>query len=109
MVFLHGGGYQTGSGAQPVTDGSVLAATTNSIIVTVNYRLGLLGMLAHPAFLEETGTFGNYNIMDQIQALRWVQENIGFVLIRKCGPKIVRGHPEFFLTCNWGTPQVLRW
>jgi len=78
MVFLHGGGYQTGSGAQPVTDGSVLAATTNSIIVTVNYRLGLLGMLAHPAFLEETGTFGNYNIMDQVQALRWVQENIGF-------------------------------
>jgi para-nitrobenzyl esterase len=92
MVFLHGGGYQTGSGAQPVTDGSVLAATTNSIIVTVNYRLGLLGMLAHPAFLEETGTFGNYNIMDQVQALRWVQENIGFVLIlfSPSGPKLVR-------------------
>lgn len=78
MVFLHGGGYQTGSGAQPITDGTVLSATTNTIIITINYRLGLLGMLAHPALLEESGTFGNYNIMDQAQALRWVQQNIQF-------------------------------
>jgi carboxylesterase type B len=80
----------------------VLAATTNSIIVTINYRLGrlpsnfllsphlpgfhftsrlgVLGMIGHAAFLEETGTFGNYYLMDQIQALRWVQENIRCVI-----------------------------
>jgi para-nitrobenzyl esterase len=41
LVFLHGGGFVAGSGAQPVTDGSVLAATTNSIIITINYRYDL--------------------------------------------------------------------
>ena len=77
MVFLHGGGFTYGAAGVPLYDGSALAAR-GAVIVTVNYRLGRLGFFAHPALTREdpNGQLGNYGIMDQVAALRWVKRNI---------------------------------
>ncbi|MBC9878910.1 carboxylesterase family protein [Bradyrhizobium sp. INPA01-394B] len=73
MVFIHGGGFVTGTANDPLFDGGRFAQA-GVIVVTVNYRLGALGWLAHPA-LSESGS-GNFGLMDQITALRWVHDNI---------------------------------
>lgn len=73
MVFIHGGGFVTGTANDPLFDGAKLAQA-GLIAVTVNYRLGALGWLTHPALSE--GDFGNFGLMDQIAALRWVHDNI---------------------------------
>ncbi|MET4800251.1 carboxylesterase family protein [Bradyrhizobium sp. LB11.1] len=73
MVFIHGGGFVTGTANDPLFDGARLAQA-GLIIVTLNYRLGALGWLMHPA-LSESGS-GNFGLMDQITALRWVHDNI---------------------------------
>src|SRR6478609_2871606 len=73
MVFVHGGGFVTGTPNDPLFDGARLAQA-GLIVVTVNYRLGALGWLAHPALSE--GGSGNYGLMDQIAALHWVHDNI---------------------------------
>jgi para-nitrobenzyl esterase len=77
IVWLHGGGFTVGSGAVPQTDGAALARR-GVVVVTLNYRLGPLGFLAHPALSRESerGVSGNYGLLDQIAALRWVQANI---------------------------------
>jgi para-nitrobenzyl esterase len=75
MVWFHGGAYFVGSGALPIFDGAPLAAA-GAVIVTVNYRLGRLGFLAHPELTREAGFSGNYGLLDQIAALRWVKANI---------------------------------
>ena len=74
MVWIHGGGFQFGSSANPATDGSLLAAE-GVVVVSFNYRLGLLGFLAHPE-LDAEAPSGNYGLQDQLAALRWVQSNI---------------------------------
>ncbi|KAL7389564.1 hypothetical protein ABVT39_006284 [Epinephelus coioides] len=71
MLFIHGGSYMEGSGN--MFDGSVLAAYGNVIVVTMNYRLGVLGFLS----TGDQSAKGNYGLLDQIQALRWLNENIG--------------------------------
>jgi para-nitrobenzyl esterase len=78
MVFIHGGGNVQGSPAQPVYNGRALAEH-GAVVVTVSYRLGALGFLTHPALAAESaqGVSGNYGLLDQIAALRWVQRNIG--------------------------------
>jgi para-nitrobenzyl esterase len=78
LVFLHGGGNVQGSSADPVYDGQTLATATHSVVVTLNYRLGALGFLTHPGLDAESdaGVSGNYGVMDQQLALRWVQENV---------------------------------
>ena len=76
MVFIHGGGFVFGSGSEPAYDGTALAAH-GVVLVTLNYRLGVFGFLAHPALTQEAGTSGNYGLLDQVEALRWVQANIG--------------------------------
>ena len=75
MVWVHGGSLRTGSGTY---DGSALAHK-GVVVVTLNYRLGVLGYLAHPDLSEESahGSSGNYGLLDQIEALRWVRENVG--------------------------------
>ena len=73
MVFIHGGGLVSGTANDPLFDGARFAQA-GLIIVTVNYRLGALGWLTHPA-LSENGS-GNFGLMDQIAALRWVHDNI---------------------------------
>src|SRR5262245_15380817 len=72
MVFIHGGFFLFGAGSLPLYDGAYLAASGDVVVVTLNYRLGALGFLAVP----ELGLTGNYGIMDQRLALRWVAENI---------------------------------
>ncbi|MBR0789540.1 carboxylesterase family protein [Bradyrhizobium manausense] len=74
MVWIHGGGFQFGSSANPATDGALLAAK-GVVVVSFNYRLGLLGFLAHPE-LDAEAPSGNYGLLDQLAALRWVQANI---------------------------------
>ena len=77
MVWIHGGGLQTGAGSTPLYDGESLARR-GVVLVTINYRLGPLGFLAHPELSaeHEAGAPGNYGILDQIAALQWVQANI---------------------------------
>jgi para-nitrobenzyl esterase len=78
MVWIHGGGFTYGSGSHPSYDGTALASR-GVVVVTLNYRLGLLGFMAHPQLTAESGTrsSGNYGLLDQIAALQWVQKNIG--------------------------------
>jgi len=75
MVYLHGGGFEFGTSATPTTDGSRLAAR-DVVVVTLNYRLGVLGFLAAPQLDMESGTSGNWGLLDQLAALRWVKHNI---------------------------------
>jgi para-nitrobenzyl esterase len=78
MVWLHGGGHRVGSGAMSLYNGTGLARQ-GVVVVTINYRLGLLGYFAHPALTAEatsTAPLGNYGLMDQIAALQWVRDNI---------------------------------
>lgn len=73
MVFIHGGDFARGTANDPLFDGAKLAQA-GLIVVTVNYRLGVLGFLTHPALSE--GGSGNFGLMDQIAALNWVHDNI---------------------------------
>ena len=77
FVWIHGGSLTAGSSSEPLYDGAQLAAQ-GLVVVSMNYRLGVLGYLAHPLLSAESaqGISGNYGLLDQIQALRWVQENI---------------------------------
>ena len=77
MVWIHGGALTRGSGATPVYDGEALAAK-GVVLVTLNYRLGLFGFLAHPDLTKESDrkASGNYAFLDQIAALEWVHKNI---------------------------------
>jgi len=78
LVNIHGGGNLVGSGSGPGMDGRVLTTRHDVIYVTLNYRLGPFGFFAHQAFEAENqhGASGNYGLMDQIAALRWLQRNI---------------------------------
>src|SRR5580704_16759189 len=74
LVWIHGGGLTADAGRN--YDGSKLAAD-GTVVVTINYRLGALGFLAHPALASRPGgPAGNYGLMDQQAALRWVRDNI---------------------------------
>ncbi len=77
MVWIHGGSNLNGSGSSNWYDGAALARR-DVVIVSVNYRLGVFGFLAHPALAAESpnGAAGNYGLMDQLEALRWVKRNI---------------------------------
>ncbi len=74
IVWLHGGGNSAGESAD--YDGSKLAAQGHTVVVTLNYRLGLLGFMAHPALNAEDHLFANYGILGQQFALQWVKANI---------------------------------
>ena len=75
MVWIHGGAFVAGAGNQALYDGEALARS-GVVLVSINYRLGALGFLAHPALTAESGVSGNYGLHDQIAALRWVRDNI---------------------------------
>ena len=77
MVWIHGGGLLQGSASEPVFDGEMLASQ-GVVVVSINYRLGVLGYFSHPELSAESplGVSGNYGITDQIQALKWVKRNI---------------------------------
>lgn len=77
IFWIFGGALQRGQSASPLYDGAIYARR-GVVFVSINYRLGVLGWLAHPALSAESPeqVSGNYGLLDQIQALRWVQENI---------------------------------
>ncbi len=70
MVWIHGGAFTMGSGADPIYEGSALARRGNIVVVTINYRLGALGFLYIPDLTVNMG------MQDQIAALKWVKDNI---------------------------------
>jgi para-nitrobenzyl esterase len=78
FVWIYGGGFTLGSGGDRMYSGEALAAQTNAIIVTFNYRLGALGWISHPELAAEEGvtTSPSPGLLDQQAALRWVQRNI---------------------------------
>lgn len=85
MVWIHGGSFVSGSGAGSLYRGGMLSREGDVVVVTLNYRLGLLGFLAHPALGEpgqtwlddeEWAGFGNWGLADQVAALHWVKEHI---------------------------------
>jgi para-nitrobenzyl esterase len=75
MVWLHGGAFQFGAGAEPNTDG-VRFAAKGVVLVSLNYRLGVFGFLAHPDLDKEGAPSGNFGLQDQIAALKWIRSNI---------------------------------
>jgi para-nitrobenzyl esterase len=77
MVFFYGGGFTSVAGSMPAYNGTTLAEK-GVVVVTPNYRLGVLGFLAHPQLDSESPYYvsGNYGILDQQAALKWVQNNI---------------------------------
>ncbi|MCQ2203538.1 MAG: carboxylesterase family protein [Bacteroidales bacterium] len=76
-LWIHGGGYREGWGSEPEFDGQEWA-NKDVVLVTINYRLGIFGFLTHPALDAESphGVSGNYGILDQIEALKWIRKNI---------------------------------
>lgn len=77
LVYFHGGGFIAGDGSEPRYDGAAMARK-GLVVVTVNYRLGAFGFFAHPGLAAESphGACGNYGLLDQQAALRWVREQI---------------------------------
>lgn len=77
LVYFYGGGYEAGDGSEPRYDGASMASK-GLVTVTVNYRLGVFGFLAAPALTAESPQHasGNYGLLDQVAALRWVRDNI---------------------------------
>ena len=77
MVWIHGGGFVSGSGSDALTDGTRLASQ-GVIVVTLNYRLGPFGFLAHPVLSAESthNASGNYGLLDIVAALEWIQDNV---------------------------------
>ncbi|KQN25507.1 carboxylesterase [Sphingomonas sp. Leaf33] len=77
VVWIHGGALVSGYSHEPMYDGAAMAAR-GVVVVSINYRLGILGYLAHPALSAESpeGVSGNYGLRDQIAALDWVKRNV---------------------------------
>jgi len=78
LFWIHGGGFTGGTGASMLYDGCALARSGDVVVVTCNYRLGALGFLAHPVLAAGSGSAvgGNFGLMDQVAALRWVHRHI---------------------------------
>ena len=76
MVWIHGGSLARGSAMSSSTDGASLVERTGVVLVGINYRLGQFGYLPHRLLAAESGTTGNYGLLDQTAALEWVQRNI---------------------------------
>ena len=78
LVYIYGGGFSNGDGSEPRYDGENMARK-GMVAVTLNYRLNVFGFFAHPELSKESAhhASGNYGLMDQAAALRWVKQNIG--------------------------------
>lgn len=77
LVYIHGGGFGSGSASMPIYDGAKLAGR-GVVVISINYRLGVFGFMAHPELTRESGhgTSGNYGLLDMIAALKWVRSNV---------------------------------
>ena len=77
MMWIHGGGNVAGASQDPSIDGEALSRK-GVVVVSINYRLGIFGYFAHPLLSNESPNkvSGNYGLLDQIAALKWIQRNI---------------------------------
>lgn len=77
MVWIYGGGFSSGGSGVPIYDGEAMAKK-GVIFVSINYRVGILGFLSHPDLTNESPNHasGNYGLLDQIAALKWIKQNI---------------------------------
>jgi para-nitrobenzyl esterase len=77
MVWIYGGGFAAGATSEPRQDGGNLSKK-GVVVVSMNYRLGIFGFFSHPALARESGhnAAGNYGLLDQVAALKWVKDNI---------------------------------
>ena len=77
MMWIHGGAFRQGSGSMPSFDGTTFAEK-GIVLVTINYRLGVFGLMAHPDLTAESpdAASGNYGLLDQVAALQWIRRNI---------------------------------
>jgi para-nitrobenzyl esterase len=78
LVYFYGGGFIAGDGSEPRYDGEHMARSEDIIAITVNYRLGVFGFLVLPGLAKESPhhAAGDYGLLDQVQALRWIKKNI---------------------------------
>ena len=76
MVWIHGGGFTSGSGSVFLYRGGNLVRNGDAVVVTINYRLGALGFLGHSRMRGRDGSMGNWGIRDQLAALSWIRDNI---------------------------------
>jgi para-nitrobenzyl esterase len=77
MVWVHGGAFRQGAARSAMYDGAALARRGDVVVVSLNYRLGALGFLAHPDLRDgDGGPAGNWGMLDQVAALQWVRDNI---------------------------------
>lgn len=77
LVWIYGGGFSSGGSGVPIYDGEAMARK-GIVFVSINYRVGIFGFLAHPELTAASGrnTSGNYGLMDQVAALKWIKQNI---------------------------------
>jgi para-nitrobenzyl esterase len=77
LVYIYGGAFGSGGGNVPIYDGEAIAQK-GVVYVTINYRVGIFGFLSHPELSRESGhhASGNYGLMDQVAALKWIKKNI---------------------------------
>lgn len=77
LVYIYGGGFVSGGAGVPIYDGEAMAKK-GIIFVVINYRVGIFGFFAHPELTRESphNASGNYGLMDQLAALKWVKKNI---------------------------------
>jgi len=77
LVWIYGGGFSSGGANVPIYDGEAMAKK-GIVFVSINYRVGIFGFFAHPDLTKESGynASGNYGLLDQVAALKWVQKNI---------------------------------
>jgi para-nitrobenzyl esterase len=77
LVYIFGGGFQNGDGSEPRYDGESMARH-GIVVVTLNYRTNIFGFFVHPELVKESPhhAAGNYGLLDQVAALKWVQKNI---------------------------------
>ena len=77
LVWIYGGGFSSGGSSAPIYDGEAMAKK-GIVFVSINYRVGIFGFFAHPELTRESAhaASGNYGLMDQLAALKWVHENI---------------------------------
>jgi para-nitrobenzyl esterase len=75
FIWIYGGGLSSGSANCAIYDGEEMAKK-GVVFVSINYRVGVLGFMAHPELTKEAGTSGNYGFLDQIAALKWIKQNI---------------------------------
>jgi para-nitrobenzyl esterase len=106
MVWIHGGAFAMGATSAPIYDGTRLAEK-GVIVVSVAYRVGPLGFLAHPELSREAGASGKYGPRDQIAGLRWVRDNIAAFGVSAVAERSYLGRAEYPIAAELALQECL--